>query len=50
MPAWEYKVWSLSQMEGGTSLEVALNQLGRDGWDLVEVPGVFWIFKRPLIE
>jgi len=50
MTAWEYKVWSLSQIKGGSSLEAGLNRLGRNGWDLVEVSGAFWIFKRPLIK
>jgi NADPH:quinone reductase-like Zn-dependent oxidoreductase len=50
---WEYKV--VVDQPGGTTAEQLLNQMGRDGWELVSVVAVqregatngVYFFKRP---
>ena len=47
VPVWEYKVLTKENVVelGQKDLAAGLNQLGRDGWELTAVDGVY-IFKR----
>ncbi len=52
---WTYKVIQQALGDGGRALEDALNALGRDGWELVNVhAGVsgeaMAVLKRPLTD
>ena len=54
---WEYKIvaapWLLphgsgSETEGRKNQEAVMNQMGKDGWILVDVTDANYYFKRPL--
>ncbi|MGH2841565.1 MAG: DUF4177 domain-containing protein [Solirubrobacteraceae bacterium] len=49
-PRWEYKVWSegVRARLNDRRLEAELNELGAEGWELVQSHGDERIFKRPL--
>lgn len=48
---WEYKVWSsgLRNALNDERFERELNDLGREGWELVDRKGEQAIFKRPRV-
>jgi hypothetical protein len=50
IPCWEYRVETMQPTDH--DLSDRLNQLGRDGWELVcaTATGSRWVFKRPVDE
>ena len=47
-PKFEYKVVLTANLGSSDEYEQLLNQLGNDGWELIEVSAHGWaVFKRP---